>query len=69
MNEPIDNKLDRIRPVLLSRLRNHLSSDGIPDDLRNAATTYLMLNPNDGEVREAHDNLRGSRNGQTNKLS
>ncbi len=64
MNEPIAKKLDRLRPNLLSRLNNHPSSDGIPDNLKNAATVYLLLNPDDGEVRQAHDKLRNSRSDQ-----
>lgn len=62
--EPVIKRLDRARPTLLSRLRDHPSSDGIPDNLKNAATVYLLLNPDDGEVREAHSNLRGSRSDQ-----
>ena len=62
--EPVTKRLDRTRPTLLSRLRNHPSNDGISDDLKNAVATYLLLEPNDGEVREAYDKLRDSRNGQ-----
>ena len=64
MNEPIPKKLDRVRPNLLSRLTNHPSSDGIPADLKNAVATYLLLEPDDREVRQAYDRLLGSRNGQ-----
>ena len=59
--EPVTKRLGRIRPTLLSRLRDQPSSDGVPDNLKNAATVYLLLNPDDGEVREARDKLRGSR--------
>ncbi len=59
MNEPIANKLDRVRPTLPARLRDHPSGDAIPDDLKNAVTVYLLLNPEDGEVRQARDNLLG----------
>lgn len=62
--EPVTKRLDRVRPTLLSRLNNHPSSDGIPNELKNAVTTYLLLKPDDGEVRQAHNNLRDSRNGQ-----
>ena len=64
MNEPIFKKLDRLRHTLLSRLRDHPSSDGIPDNVKNAARVYLLLNPDDGEVRQAHDKLRNSRSDQ-----
>ena len=60
MNEPIHNKLDRVRPILLSRLRGHPPDDAVPEDLKNAVTTYLLLNPDDGEVRQARDKLRDS---------
>ncbi len=59
--EPIIKRLDRARPTLLSRLRDHPSSDGIPDNLKNAARVYLLLNPDDEEVRQAHNRLRDSR--------
>lgn len=62
--EPIAKKLNRARPNLLSKLRDHPSSDGIPDNLKNAVATYLLLEPNDGEVREARDELRNSRSDQ-----
>ena len=60
MNESIQDKLDQIRPTLLSKLQDLLPGDGMPDDLKNALTTYLLLNPTDGEVRQARDRLFSS---------
>lgn len=57
MNEPVFARLDRARPTLLSRLRDCPPDRGIPNELKNAAATYLLLNPDDGEVREARDRL------------
>lgn len=68
MNEPIVKKLDRVRPDLLFRLHNHPPRDDIPDDLKNAVATYLLLNPNDAEVRQAHDNLRGNRSDRPQQI-
>lgn len=62
--EPVAKRLDRIRPTLLSRFRNHPPSDSIPDNLKNAATVYLLLNPDDGEVRQARDKLLDSNTSQ-----
>ena len=62
-NEPIAKKLDRTRPNLLSKLRDCPPDRGIPNELKNAVTTYLLLEPDDREVRQARDKLRDSRNG------
>lgn len=47
VNEPVDIKLVRARPTLLSRLRNYPSGDGIPNNLKNAVGVYLLLDPDD----------------------
>ena len=62
--EPVTKRLDRVRPNLLSRLRNHPPNDGIPHDLKNAVMVYLLLNSDDGEVREARNTLFSSRSNQ-----
>ncbi len=62
MNELVANKLDRARPALLSRLRRCSSGNGIPDNLRNAVGVYLLLDPDDREVRQARDRLISSTN-------
>lgn len=58
--EPVTKRLDRVRPTLLSKLREWPPNRGIPNELKNAVATYLLLNPGDGEVRQARDKLRGS---------
>ena len=57
MNEPITKKLDRVRPTLLSKLRDCPPDRGIPDELKNAVATYLLLEPDDREVRQARERL------------
>jgi len=56
--------LANVRPAVLRLLRNHSPNQGSPTALLDVVDAYLRLDPDDTEVREARDGVRGPKKGR-----